>query len=103
MVGWVDVLKKRHIGPTSHITGFVPCRALKGSDQHLELHPERNWKPVQFTEQRNYMGKLRAPHYVVCILNKLKFPGDLQGHVEHIAEIQMEDDQGMSYHEQSLL
>lgn len=66
--------------------------------QHFKLHPKAYSEPAQFEKQCCYMGELGyVPNrmYWGTLLN-------VEIHAEHIAPVQLEDEQNMSDHEHSL-
>lgn len=80
-------------GASSNLN-FV-MHGFKGN-QHLELHLKAIWQPGQVAEQRCNIGYPRCfKNYPCChTLHQLKFLNAL--HVECIAVVQTQDDQGLN-------
>lgn len=93
-------------GGVPQVTQPCSTKSFKVQNQHTEFNPESNWQAMQLTEQNCYIhcssSTPNCPYH--CILYYLKLPNTLQGksHVDHIAIVYWEGDQGMSDCEESL-
>ncbi|KAF7253902.1 Dual specificity testis-specific protein kinase 2 [Varanus komodoensis] len=81
--------------------------APSGHNQHLELGPDFNGKPVKLTENWSHVNITPSPHQQPgsSVLNQLKYPDRLQGqpHVESITEIKSGRHQRMCHCRQAVV